>query len=214
MPATCATSLRASSSLGPRPSACRPRASNSVIALSSAPSASCARLAAISGTPFFSALLPARSRRAFSLSAAKPTQNGAFFCAATQARMSGFSSNSSVGVRPLIFLIFCSEAFLTFQSATAATRNEDVAALHAPTSPRRTSARALRTLTRSTPAGVSSATGPLTSVTSRAGLARRARHRVAHLAGARVGDARAPGRSAPRSARGDERRACPASAFG
>ena len=57
----------------------------------------------------------------FSLSAAKPTQNGAFFCVATQARMSGFSSNSSVGVRPFSFLSFLPEIFFAFQSATAAT---------------------------------------------------------------------------------------------
>ena len=120
MPATCATSLRAWSSFGPRPSECRPRSSYRVSALSSAPSASCARLAAISGTPFFRRFCFALAAT-FSLSAAKPTQNGAFFCAATHASMSGFSSNSNTGERPFIFFIFLSKDFFNFQSATAAT---------------------------------------------------------------------------------------------
>ena len=111
MPAMCATSLRASCSLGPRPSACSPASSNSVISLSSAPIAAGARLAASSGTPFFARLAFACCA-SVSLSAAEPTQNGPFFIAATWARMSGFSASSSV--RPgAPFLIFCAARFFT-----------------------------------------------------------------------------------------------------
>src|SRR5581483_9378867 len=88
------TSLRASSSFGPRPSGCRPRASNSVMSFSSEPRACCARFATISGTFFFSRLALACFSSSW-LSAAKPTQKGGLGSAATQARMSGFSTSSS-----------------------------------------------------------------------------------------------------------------------
>ena len=98
-----ATSWRASTIFGARARTCSPRSSNRVSALSSRPNASCARFAASSGIRFFLRFAWAYSRR-FSVSAAKPTQNGPFFSAATAARMSGFSASSIVGAAPSDFL--------------------------------------------------------------------------------------------------------------
>ena len=71
-----ATSRRASASLSMRGSGCAPASSRSVTALSSAPSASCARLATTSAS-FLRLRFSSPSRSMSWLSAAKPTQNGA-----------------------------------------------------------------------------------------------------------------------------------------
>jgi hypothetical protein len=68
-------------------------------------------LPTIIGSFFFESFAFAFCAR-FSLSAAKPTQKGGSGSAATQARISGFSSSSSERC-PFAFLIFCATGFFT-----------------------------------------------------------------------------------------------------
>ena len=115
-----ATSWRASASLPARASSRAPSASIRVSALSSWPKVAGPRLPTISGTFFFSRLALALARTS-PLSAAKPTQKGGAASAATDARMSGFSTSANDGTPcPATFLILAVATLATRQSATAA----------------------------------------------------------------------------------------------
>ncbi len=103
----------------------------------------------------------------FSVSAAKPITN----CGrpvlrwAMVERMSGFSVSDNSGVAwPGFFLIFCSPAFATRQSATAAAKMATSAGSALSTA--LSMSRALSTWMTETPGGSGKLTGPLTSVTS------------------------------------------------
>ena len=121
------------------------------------------------GTPFFSRLAWAFFCKSW-LSAAKPTQNKAPFCAladlATSAKISGFSVNCKSGVSPCaVFLIFCSATCATRQSATAAVATKtDASPTHDKTAPCISAADC--TSMRVTPRGVGKCTGPAITVTS------------------------------------------------
>ena len=115
--------------------------------------------------PFFSRLARACSSR-FSLSAAKPTQNGGAGSAATAPRMSGFSVSSKLGATlSPPFLIFCSASRAGRQSATAAVAMKTLACA-ARASTASCICCAVVTSMRCTPRGLGRCTGPATSVTS------------------------------------------------
>src|SRR3569623_2910452 len=103
----------------------------------------------------------------FSVSAAKPmTSDGRIVlrCAMVE-RMSGFSVSASSGVvAPGFFLIFCSPALATRQSATAAAKTAISAGSAVSTA--LSMSRADSTWITVTPAGSGSVTGPLTRMTS------------------------------------------------
>ena len=94
---TCCNSCWATATFGARAKVCAPFLSSNVTWLSSLPIASVAKLATIKGNFFASRLASAYSSK-FSLSAAKPTQNGALGKLATSARISLFLVSAMVSV--------------------------------------------------------------------------------------------------------------------
>ena len=125
----------------------------------------------------------------FSVSAAKPITNSGR-CDLRRAmveRMSGFSTSDNSGVVwPAFFLIFCSPALATRQSATAAAKI--ATSTGSARSAARSMSRAVSTCTTITPGGSGTFTGPLISVTLAPARRGRGGDGVALLAGRAVGD--------------------------
>ena len=101
--------------------------------------------------------------------------------------MSGFCTSSSVIALPFAFLIFCADGSFTAVVGHRGDRDEDVAARRvAVFTASNISCGGAHVDARHARAASASSTGPLTRVDLGAGFARRARHRVSHLAGARL----------------------------
>src|SRR5674476_187123 len=100
----CINSL-ASVSLSARGRFCLPLSSNNTSSLSSLPTACCTRLPTRKGSFFARRFCSAYSTR-FSLSAAKPTQNGGLVRLATYPRMSGLGTRSRVRFFSLLLILW------------------------------------------------------------------------------------------------------------
>ena len=127
-----------------------------------------------------------RSRRRSRRQSRSPAAAGRLCDARCVDRMSGFSTSSSVGVRPCCFLILLSLGLSARQSATAAANTATSAGSAVSTAS--SICRAVSTLTTVTPGGSGMLTGPLTRTTSAPARGRGRGDRVALFARGSVGD--------------------------